>query len=148
MRGVAAGQAITEYAILIGVVVAALLGMQVYAKRGLQAGIKATADRLSPFLSEPGGDPGGRRAQREGMRYEAGERQNRAIAAPGDVLVRESKTVTISSRTVEDKATTPGGGRTRKIEPATPETTSTSGALSYRGLGVASYSEVRVDEDQ
>lgn len=146
MRGVAAGQAITEYAILIGVVVAALLGMQVYAKRGLQAGIKATADHLSPF--GPGGDPGGRRAQREGMRYEAGERQNRAIAAPGDVLVRESETTTISSRTVQDDAPTPGGGRTRKIEPATPETTSTSGALHNRGLGVASYSEVRVDEDQ
>lgn len=40
------GQAITEYAILLGVVAAALFGMQLYAKRSLQAGLKSVADRL------------------------------------------------------------------------------------------------------
>lgn len=42
----ARGQSITEYVILLGVVAAAVLGMQSYAKRGIQAGIKAAADRI------------------------------------------------------------------------------------------------------
>ena len=40
------GQSIIEYVILIGVVAAAVLGMQAYAKRGIQAGIKVAADRI------------------------------------------------------------------------------------------------------
>ena len=40
------GQAVVEYAILIGVVTVAIVGMQTYAKRGLQAGIKLAADQL------------------------------------------------------------------------------------------------------
>lgn len=42
----ARGQSIVEYAIVIGVVTAAVLGMQLYAKRGLQAGIKIAADQI------------------------------------------------------------------------------------------------------
>ena len=40
------GQAIVEYAVLIGIVTAALVTMQTYIKRGVQAGIKAAADQI------------------------------------------------------------------------------------------------------
>jgi Flp pilus assembly pilin Flp len=40
------GQAILEYGILIGIVTAALVTMQTYIKRGVQAGIKVAADQL------------------------------------------------------------------------------------------------------
>lgn len=40
------GQSITEYILLIGIVTAALLGMQVYMKRGIQAVIKSASDEM------------------------------------------------------------------------------------------------------
>lgn len=40
------GQSILEYAIILGLVAAALTTMQVYLKRGIQAGIKVAADEL------------------------------------------------------------------------------------------------------
>lgn len=39
-------QSIMEYAIIMGLVVAALTTMQVYIKRGIQAGIKVAADEI------------------------------------------------------------------------------------------------------
>lgn len=39
-------QSIMEYSIVLGVVVAILVGMQVYLKRGIQAGIKIAADQV------------------------------------------------------------------------------------------------------
>lgn len=41
------GQSITEYAILIGIVSAAVMGMNVYIKRGVQAGIKQSVDQMA-----------------------------------------------------------------------------------------------------
>ena len=38
------GQSVAEYAILIGVVIAAVVGMQLYVKRGLQGKAKAVVD--------------------------------------------------------------------------------------------------------
>lgn len=42
------GQSIIEYAVILGLVVAGLTAMQVYIKRGIQAGIKVAADELGP----------------------------------------------------------------------------------------------------
>lgn len=42
-----------EYAILIGIVVAAAVAMQTYVKRGLQARIKDEVDEISPIPFEP-----------------------------------------------------------------------------------------------
>lgn len=39
-------QSVIEYAILIGIVASALMAMQVYIKRGVQAGIKVSTDTL------------------------------------------------------------------------------------------------------
>ncbi|MBU3934113.1 hypothetical protein KKD20_06895 [Patescibacteria group bacterium] len=40
------GQSIIEYALILGIVVIALSAMQVYVKRGIQAGIKIAADEM------------------------------------------------------------------------------------------------------
>ena len=40
------GQSLTEQAMIIGVAVAALMGMQTFIKRGLQAGVKNYADEM------------------------------------------------------------------------------------------------------
>ena len=41
------GQSIAEYAVLIGIVSAAIMGMNVYIKRGVQAGIKQSVDQMA-----------------------------------------------------------------------------------------------------
>lgn len=52
------GQSIIEYTTIIGLVVIALSAMQVYIKRGIQAGIKIAADELTA-------DIGGQQAAEE-----------------------------------------------------------------------------------
>ncbi len=39
-------QSITDYVLLVGIISAALLGLQVYMKRGIQANIKVIADKI------------------------------------------------------------------------------------------------------
>lgn len=46
-RAYFSGQSLSEYAIVLAIVFAGAIGMQTYLKRGIQAGIKATADNLS-----------------------------------------------------------------------------------------------------
>jgi hypothetical protein len=48
------GQSIVEYAILLGVVIAALLIMQMFIKRGYQGGLKESADKLGEQFSASG----------------------------------------------------------------------------------------------
>lgn len=45
------GQSILEYTILLGVVVAALLVMQSFVKRGFQGGLKSSADKMGETFS-------------------------------------------------------------------------------------------------
>jgi len=123
----------TEYALLIGLVAAVIVGMQVYARRGIQAVVKQAADDLSPYQTSPGGDPEGERAQLAGMQYEAGDRTT-SVTAEGRVLVRESA---VQSAT----------DRTHQRTPAFDETVTTSGALAHRG-GAVSYQEVIVDTNE
>lgn len=44
------GQSIMEYAILVSLVIAALTGMQLYVRRGLQARIKDASDNLPNYV--------------------------------------------------------------------------------------------------
>ncbi|MBI2495485.1 MAG: hypothetical protein HYY90_05030 [Candidatus Omnitrophica bacterium] len=133
------GQAIIEYTILIGIITAALLGMQTYTKRSLQAGIKAMADRLSPYPN----DPRGERAQRAGIRYESRDRQDRVVAA-GTVLERQSKTRAVSRQMTNTRLLLDGRTRTTTLT----DTTRTEGALDPNlggrtlGPNVSDYSEV------
>ena len=128
----------------MGVVIGAMLAIQLYAKRGIQAGIKMAADDLSPFrlTADPGNatnaDPEGEQTQLEGIRYESGERANRATAIPGKVLVRESAVATASSQRRRELGLT-GGAQSRTVA---EDATTTTGALGSRGAGVSSYSEV------
>jgi hypothetical protein len=48
------GQSILEYAILLGVVIAALLIMQAFVKRGYQGGLKDASDRMGDQFSAGG----------------------------------------------------------------------------------------------
>lgn len=48
------GQSILEYAILLGVIIAALLIMQVFVKRGYQGGLKEAADKFGEQFSAGG----------------------------------------------------------------------------------------------
>lgn len=140
LKETARGQSFAEYAVLIGVVTAAILGMQLYAKRGLQASVKMAADQLSPFRNEAGGDPGGEKAQVAAVRYESRERQNKAVADIGTVLTIESASRTASNRQ-QDVELAADGGQTRSLQ---ADTSGTSGDLPARGTGVSSYSEVVV----
>ncbi|MCK9571789.1 MAG: hypothetical protein M0Q96_00705 [Candidatus Omnitrophica bacterium] len=45
------GQSIVEYAILLGVIIAVLLIMQVFVKRGYQGGLKDAADKMGDQFS-------------------------------------------------------------------------------------------------
>ena len=54
------GQAVAEYAIVAGVVIAAIVGMQIYLKRGMQAKWKTVSNMYgsisaNPFAGEPVG---------------------------------------------------------------------------------------------
>jgi len=129
---------VVEYAVLLGVAAAVIFGMQVYAKRSLQAGLKTAADGLSPLGAE--GDPDGKKAQRLGAWYESGERRNRSVAAAGMVLDRASAGETQATKTIVETQNA-DGGRTRQV---TQDQTITTGAL---GGGVSSRSTVVVDED-
>jgi Flp pilus assembly pilin Flp len=48
------GQSVTEYAVLLALVAAALMAMQVYLKRGIQGRIRDLADQISPTHYEQG----------------------------------------------------------------------------------------------
>ena len=75
-RRASGGQSITEYALLLITVLVAVGGMQLYAKRGIQAAVKAGADTLSPENSSAStDDPTGELAQAAGERYETGDKQ-------------------------------------------------------------------------
>lgn len=135
-RSTERAQSFVEYALLLTVVVAALVGMQLYAKRGIQAGVKTATDRMSPFPN----DPQGELAQLAGMNQEAGQREDEALSPfdlSGRLLNKRSR-----SRAISGQFTTmnvvEGGATTTTFSEATTK----SGALSDVGPGVSSESVV------
>lgn len=46
MRKKSGGQSISEYTLIVGIVAVAIIGMQVYMKRGIQAVIRVAADEV------------------------------------------------------------------------------------------------------
>ena len=130
------GQSIVEYVLVVMVVSAAVMAMQTYARRGIQASVKVAADRLSPFPD----DVRGEQAQLEGMRSDSGDTTDQTITTPGHVLARRSAS---RSDTEEEHVfkETPGVVIERTI---TRSVTTTTGTLVVpgKGAGIASYSEV------
>jgi Flp pilus assembly pilin Flp len=124
-----------EYALIIAMVAAAVVGMSAYMKRGVQSNIKAAADAMSPMRAlNSKADPTGEAAQLMGIRYESGDRRpTNSTSLLGTVLARESAVTTQTNR-----VSTSALGTNTKV--------STSGALTKRGAGVSSYSEVVVND--
>ena len=126
LRTKRAGQAILEYVLLFGVVAAAIIGMQVFAKRGIQATLKAAADEMSPF---PGN---AEKAQIEGMRQDSGEaiagRGVQRRVKPGDVIARDSAVTSTERSDIRVGATLGGGAFTDYGVGATTTTTGSSSA--------------------
>lgn len=132
------GQAIVEYAILLGVAALAVAGMQLYAKRGIQAGIKMAADRLAPPLP-PGSTsvlahvPVDERAQALGMLHEASSAEDTPINPhqnKGSILDKVSATRAQTIQGVNTRIE--AGGRIRKT---VLENTITTGAIEVEGHG-------------
>ena len=80
------GQALAEYALLIGTIAAAVMGISVYVKRGIQASIKEMADQIG--------------SQTDGIRSESGDRLSDRLIT-GKVLAKESKVDTAVAQEVE-----------------------------------------------
>ncbi len=95
------GYAVLEYSLLIGLVVAALMAFQVYCGRGMKAGLKIAADRMSPYYPA---DPSGTLAQIAGIRYESGDRQNKAFVNGATVDTRSASQRNILSTVQTDVA--------------------------------------------
>ena len=121
------GQSILEYLLVFAVVSAAVYGMQVYAKRGVQAIVKTAADQMSPVAD----DADGQKAQILGMRLESqelddGTKKTRKQIVVGRVLKKDAffKTNTSQKYTMEE---TVGGGHGTKVA---DETTSTGHSTS------------------
>jgi hypothetical protein len=127
-----------EYAILVGLVVAAVAGMQTYFKRGIQAGVKLAADRMGalPETNRPPSISPEEHSQLEGIRYDSGVRTT-SVLNPGGVLERKSvqgSTVHQASEAGEGA----GGARARTI---VAEDVSTTGLVTQPYL-----EEVDVDK--
>ena len=128
------GQSVAEYAILIGVVSAAIIGMSTYAKRGMQGMIKKAADDMSVnhrSKSATLADPTGEKAQLAGMEAEAGVKSDPTVA--GAVRKRDSSAETSSSS--ETKLTqSAGGALSRQLNDKTStKGTSTAETLTSTG---------------
>ena len=128
------GQAFVEYAILFAVIAAALLGMQLYAKRSLQGGIKMAVDRMSPHP----GDANGEQAQADGIRFESRDRQDKVIASVGSVLARDSSTTAVSNQTLASAALPDGSVGTT----VTTDTMNITGSLAAIGPNVSDHTAV------
>ena len=126
----AAGQTLTEYALIIGVVLAAVTGMQTYIKRGIQSSLKVAADQI--------GD------QQRGLQYEAGDRvgsvPGTTPTTPGTVLDQQSSTRTYTNKNIaqrekdwgqhcSDLAKYTAGGNCKEYRAADADTVKSVGAL-------------------
>ena len=134
------GQAILEYVLVFAVVAAAILGIQVLAKRGIQETLKVAADDLSSVLppSEAPyeqGLPPEELAQLNGMRYESGadtrDRRGELRAVPGLVIARESTFTTTDDSAIRAGPTDGGGFMTENVAVSTVAT----GTASSQVLG-------------
>lgn len=137
-RASSRGQAIQEYAVLIALLMAALVGTQTYLKRRVQGLVKAAADQMSPVS----GDTDGSKAQALGMQYESGDRTSAVMTSPGDLLDRRSAS-SASSRTEVRTDTAPGGGVERTI---LDDQSHTVGALDGLGTSFSSRTVVSVEQ--
>ena len=115
------GQSVTEYLLVFGVVAAAITGMMVYAKRGLQAGLKAAADDMRPMPDTP------EQAQIDGMRQETGDtREPGETVVVGLSIAKDSSSTTNQQSDTNMGAVAGGGHFTTTADNSTTQGTSSS----------------------
>ena len=151
------GQTMSEQALIIGTVVAAIIGMSSYIKRGIQAGVKVAADQMSDGI-----DPT-MSGQERGLRYESGIRGGEPEkdgkvnwkdkdakidwTKPNTVLEQKSRSRTLTKNTLK-VVDNPNGSRTKLFD-SDPICTETVGQLDGDTLpqdvkcGQASKPDVR-----
>ena len=127
------GQTILEYLMIFAVVSAAILGMQVYAKRGIQATMKTAADQMSPVAD----DADGRAAQALGMQLESQEidvdpqkPQKRKQIVPGKMWKKGSLFTTNANQNRTTNETDGGGHETIDTDQTSSFGASTSQVIS------------------
>ena len=129
------GQAVVEYGILMAVLVAALLAMQAYSKRSLQAGVKMIADTVSiEGLSSD-------ESQIAGMEYEAGERSSSATSSSttvGDTLSKRSRIRTVTTQQLNPRQSL-GGAQDTTVN------TDSAQHIGELGGGVVAESDIIAD---
>lgn len=114
------GQSILEYAIIFSIVALAITGMQIYAKRKIQAVLQSATDQMDPL------GIGREKLQTEGMRHEAGDLRNaEGSTTPGTVIDRQSTITTVTDQNV-NTGDTLGGGAFRNIQNDASTTRGTS----------------------
>ena len=117
------GQTILEYLMIFAVVSAAMLGMQVYAKRGIQAAVKIAADQMSPV--EGPEDDKGWVAQVFGMWQEFGDPKQRKQIPAGSVVDKGS-TITTTGHQQRTMNEDEGGKRRVSIDEDVTQSSGTS----------------------
>ena len=131
------GQVILEYAIVVVIAATALATMSVYTRRGVQAGIKTLADRMSPHSN----DPHGERAQLDGVRYESRDRQDKVVGT-GTTLARVSQI----NNQVEQETDVTVEENGKVVTTFVKDTSATTGKVAQVGdqvlpAGISDYSE-------
>ena len=109
------GQALAEYVLILGAVMAAVTGISVYAKRGLQASIKGMADQIG--------------SQTDGIRSESGDRLSDRLIT-GKVLAKESKVETAVAQEVVVSTGPSGTHRKNFVQ----DDSTTNGVLAPGGI--------------
>lgn len=119
MRSNQRGQSTAEYAILLAVVVAAVVGMQLYVKRGMQGKFRDAADAYTRIGGEIGGAGSGTPLIGTTAQYEP------YYTAAG--------TVTVNSNQSEDSTMAVGG----HVEKSNINNTTTQIGVKVQGVDVA-----------
>jgi len=113
--------------VVLAVIAAAILAIQTYARRGLEAAIQVGADQIG--------------SQVDGMMYEGGDRQNKVFAS-GVVLKRESATRGFTNGTANTKVLL--GGAVQSTTNSNSQNVGDLDPLTYPP-NTSAYSEVIID---
>lgn len=123
-----AGQATMEYALMAATVAAAIVGMSLYARRGVQAAVRVAADQIG--------------TQKDGIRYESGDRRNKSSQL-GQTLLRETGSAqTVRSQTDSQSDPAPGFARSTRSS----ELTETRGSIPNRAPNLVAIDQTVINE--
>ncbi len=102
------GQSTAEYAILISVVIAALVGMQVYVRRGLNARWKDVSDSASRVVAEQVGRDGTAVEYRQYEPYYAASDYDVVQHTRQPTIVKEARGGVMTRENIDEETTRQG----------------------------------------